>query len=55
MILVRHLGRLLWDAVAYSIATRRLSLLLLIVLGFVLVAIASASQAAAPFVLYPFA
>ncbi|MCU1497758.1 MAG: hypothetical protein JWM47_1711 [Acidimicrobiales bacterium] len=55
MIFARHLARVLWAAVSYSVASRRIGLLMLVLVGLALVAVASATQAAAPFVLYPFA
>jgi hypothetical protein len=51
---LRHLGRLIRDLLSYSIATRRISLLLALVAGLVLTAVSLAGQAAAPFVVYPF-
>jgi hypothetical protein len=54
MLLGRHVARLLADLVAFSVVTRRVSLLVAVALGLVLVAIAFAGQTAAPFVVYPF-
>lgn len=39
---------------SYSVATRRISLLLALLAGLVLTAVTLAGQAAAPFVVYPF-
>lgn len=54
MLFVRHLGRVLRDLFAYSAVTRRVGLLLVVVVGLALVALALVGNAAAPFVLYPF-
>lgn len=54
MLFARHLRRLIGDTLAYAVVTRRLSLLVAVVIGLCLVAIGLAAQSAAPFVLYPF-
>lgn len=53
--LVRHVARLLVEVVRYGTADRRPALVLVVVVGVALVLLALTSQAAAPFVLYPFA
>jgi hypothetical protein len=55
MMFLRHISRALWATVCYSAAQRRITLLLVVVLGLLLISLALASQAATPFVLYPFA
>ena len=54
MLFLRHLGRLIGQLLSFSIATRRVSLLLVLVAGLILTAVTAAGQAAAPFVVYPF-
>jgi len=54
MILLRHVGRLAGATVMYAVATRRIALLFLVILGVALVALATASQVVAPIVVYPF-
>jgi hypothetical protein len=54
MRLARHVLWLVGDLLAFSVATRRVSLLLAVIAGLLLVAVALAGQAAAPFVVYPF-
>lgn len=51
---LRHLGRLIGQLLSFSVATRRVSLLLALLAGLVLTAVTLAGQAAAPFVVYPF-
>ncbi|MFN8018000.1 MAG: hypothetical protein U0P45_07735 [Acidimicrobiales bacterium] len=51
---LRHLFGLIGQLLAFSVATRRISLLLVLVAGLVLTAVTLAGQAAAPFVVYPF-
>lgn len=55
MRLARHLTGLVVQSVGYSLTTRRFSVVALIVVGLVLVALTATAQAAAPFLLYPFA
>lgn len=55
MRLVRHVARLLVEVVRYGSADRRPALIVATVIGLVLVVLALTSQAAVPFVLYPFA
>jgi hypothetical protein len=43
------------ETVAFGVVTRRLSLVLVVVLGLLMVAAAATAQVAAPLVLYPFA
>ena len=54
MLFLRHLRHLIGGVLAYSIVTRRISLLLALVAGLLLTAVTLAGQAAAPFVVYPF-
>lgn len=51
---LRHLARLIGQLFSFSVATRRVSLLLALAAGLVLTAVSLAGQAAAPFVVYPF-
>lgn len=55
MRLMRHVAFIVVETVRFGLATRRLSLVLLIVLGLLAVAIAITAQTTAPLVLYPFA
>ncbi|WCO65890.1 hypothetical protein PO878_15410 [Iamia majanohamensis] len=55
MRLTVHLARLLRDVARYSVATRRLALLVLVVAGFVVILLALAAQTTAPLAIYPFA
>jgi hypothetical protein len=54
VLLARHLARLVGGSLAYATATRRVSLLVVLVVGLVLVALGLAAKAAAPVVIYPF-
>jgi hypothetical protein len=54
VLLARHLARLVGGSVAYATATRRVSLLVVLVVGLVLVALGLVAKAAAPVVIYPF-
>jgi hypothetical protein len=45
---------LIGATIAYGVGTRRLALVLLVVIGVLLVAIVSAAQVVAPIVVYPF-
>lgn len=51
----KHVVQLVGQAAAYGIVTRRLSVIVLILLGLALLALSLAAQTAAPLVLYPFA
>lgn len=52
---LRHVIRQVAAALRYGIAARRLSLIVVVVLGVILSLVVAASQTVAPFVLYPFA
>lgn len=54
MTFVHHLGRLIRDSVSYAFVTRRVGLLVMVLVGLVLVAVGLAAQAATPYVIYPF-
>jgi hypothetical protein len=49
-----HVGRLVTDLVRFSVARRHVALLVVILVAIAVVGLVIASQAAAPFVLYPF-
>lgn len=55
MNLLRHVARLVWETLAFGLATRRVSLVVVVLLGLLLVALVVSAQAAVPFVVYPFA
>lgn len=55
MILLRHVLFVLWSVLRMGSTTRNVSLVLAVLLGLVVVVLASAAHTAAPFVLYPFA
>lgn len=55
MIFIRHLVRTVLSAVAYGASTRKISLVILILIGLVLVGLTLATQVVAPVVVYPFA
>lgn len=50
-----HLWRLVRASFRYSLSSRRYALIVLVLLGFVLLAVTATAQASAPFLLYPFA
>lgn len=50
-----HLLRLVGSALRYSAATRRVTIVIAIVVGFALVLATATAQTAAPLLLYPFA
>jgi hypothetical protein len=52
---LRAVSRLVAETVRYSLATRRSSLLLVVILGLLLLALAIVAQLATPLALYPFA
>ena len=54
VILMRHVARLLGSTIAYGVSTRRITLLLLVLLGVLLVAVVSAAEVVAPIAVYPF-
>jgi hypothetical protein len=54
VLLARHIGRILGGSVSYAVATRRVSLLVVIVTGLLLVALGLVGKIAAPLVIYPF-
>ena len=55
MRLVVHIWRVLVGSVRYSIAERRLSVAIVVLVGLVLLAVALTTQTLAPLVIYPFA
>lgn len=55
MRLLVHVGRVLRESVHYGFATRRASLIVIVVLGLILLALTLAAQTVAPLALYPFA
>lgn len=54
MNLVRHVTRVLVQCAQLAVASRRFSLLLLVVVGLPLLLFAIVAKVAAPFVIYPF-
>ena len=52
--LLLAVGRVATSTLRYGMATRRLGVVVVVLVGFALVAVTVAAQAAAPFVLYPF-
>lgn len=54
MLFLGNVRHLIAGCFAYAVVSRRVSLLIALLVGFVLLAIGSAGQAAAPFVVYPF-
>ena len=55
MRLVVHLAKLFFETTRYAISTRRVSVILVLVLGLALVALSLTAQTVAPLALYPFA
>lgn len=55
MRLLRHVGKLVWEATRYGFATRRFSVIAVIAIGLLLVALSMTAQTVAPLALYPFA
>lgn len=55
MRLMVHVARAIGQAVHYGVATRRMSIVIAVLLGLALVALALGAQAAAPLAVYPFA
>jgi hypothetical protein len=55
MRLSRHVAKLVWEATRFGFATRRFSVVAVIVVGLALVALTLATQTVAPLALYPFA
>ncbi|HMS12990.1 MAG: hypothetical protein V9E99_03510 [Microthrixaceae bacterium] len=55
MRLAIHVVRLICEVLRFSIATRRLSLLIVVLLGLALVGLALTAQTVAPLAVYPFA
>lgn len=55
LVVLRHATRTVISVVRFSITTRNAVVLALVIGGLILVAMATAAQTAAPFVLYPFA
>lgn len=55
MRLARHLCRLVSESIRFGMATRRASVVIVIVVGLLLVALTLTTQAVAPLALYPFA
>lgn len=54
MILARHVLKVMGSTVAYGFSTRRVALLVLVLLGILLVGLVAATQVVAPIVVYPF-
>lgn len=52
---VANVGRLVVEVVRYGVASRRFSVVLLVLLGLVLLALALTAKATAPLIIYPFA
>lgn len=55
MMTARHVLVLLWSVLRFACTTRNVAVLVVVVGGLVLLVAALSAQAAAPFVLYPFA
>ena len=55
MRLVVHISRLLYESLRYALATRRIAVLLVLVVGLALLALSLTAQTVAPLALYPFA
>lgn len=55
MIFLRHLFGVVASTLRYSVAARRATLAVLVLLGLIAVALAVTGQVTAPLVLYPFA
>jgi hypothetical protein len=53
--LIVHLAKLIYDAFRFGLATRRLSVIIIVLLGLLLLALTLTAQAVAPLALYPFA
>lgn len=51
---LRHLGRLVHDTFAYAFVTRRIGIVVMILVGLLLVSVGLTVQAATPYVIYPF-
>lgn len=55
MLFAKHIARLFASVLGYSVTTRRVGMLLVVLIGAVAVTIAAASSAVVPLVVYPFA
>lgn len=55
MVTIRHIAFVLYSAMRFGFSTRNFLIALVVVGGLVLLVLAIGAQAAAPFVLYPFA
>lgn len=55
MIFLRHLFGVVASTFRYSVAARRATLIVLVLIGLVVIALAVTGQVTAPLVLYPFA
>lgn len=55
MRLIVHLVRMAFESIRYGLATRRMGVAVVFLLGLLLLAIALTAQTAAPLALYPFA
>ena len=53
--LAYHVARLVTESIGYGVSTRRLSVVVLIVVGLLLVAVTITAQTVAPLAVYPFA
>ena len=55
MRLIVHVFRLLFESLWYAVATRRVAVLLVLLIGLAMLAISLTAQTVAPLALYPFA
>jgi len=55
VVTIRHIAFVLYSAMRFGFSTRNFLIALVVVGGLVLLVLAIGAQAAAPFVLYPFA
>lgn len=55
MRLLKHVAKLMWEATRFGFATRRFSVIAVIVIGMALVALSITAQTVAPLAMYPFA
>lgn len=55
MRLAKHVTKLVWESIRFGFATRRFSVVAVIVIGLLLVALTLTAQTVAPLAMYPFA
>jgi hypothetical protein len=55
MRLLAHVARMTFETARYAVSTRRVAVLIVLVLGLALLAISVTAQTVAPLALYPFA